>query len=343
MALAPFSVLASRINTFFEGPPNKPTVLVLGYGWGARAFTESLDRRQYNLRVVSTSKARLNQPSLLYQLEPTYTEPPTHIFIENDEAIQLSAYKKKHVQGQRYIYPYDYLVIATGSEAHDFNIPGVKKHCLMCKTAEDITAIKAIRSKEALVLGAGPTGIELACKLQSRGMQVQLLEATNSILPGFSKEMQERVDAHLKDLAIPVIKGEPVLSITDTHIHLKTQAIPYSSDQSLLWTCGIRPGPFVRSLSGDGPLSVDANLHYAKDIYAIGDSIKGHGPPTAQNAVQQGTYLAHWFNQGRKGPGYTFNEKGKVLDLTTCMFVEVFGTVWYVPSFLTGVARSYLK
>jgi len=65
--------------------------------------------------------------------------------------------------------------------------------------------------------------------------------------------------------------------------------------------------------------------------------------------VQQGIYLADQFNKGfdvkgeGNGNGYKYKEKGRVLDLSHCMFVEVFGTVWYVPYLLTDIVRMALK
>jgi len=347
---SPLSIIGSRLGYFFDEQTQpiqpkqkKHRVLVLGYGWGSRAFTQHLNRDLYDVTVMSPVAKRLNQPSMIHYMKATYTEPPPWLTILEDKAIGLDLIKQQ-VQGSKKTYAYDSLVIATGSEAHDFGVPGVKKHCLMCKTAEDINAIRVSKAKEAFVMGAGPTGIELACKLWSQGVQVKLVEAADTILPGFSQEMQRRVAEYLDDAEIRVLKGQPIEAITDKEIILKKRAIPYSSDQLLIWTCGIKPEAFVRGLTGGGGLIVNDELCYKKNVYAIGDAIKGHGPPTAQNAVQQGTYLAEQFNQRRiGGDGYTYREKGRVLDLSHCMFVEVFGTVWYVPYLLTDIVRMALK
>ena len=344
---APLTVLGSRLGYLFEEhiqpeQKKKQRVLVLGYGWGAKAFTDQIDRDLYNVTVMSPVNKRLNQPSMIHHMKATYTEPPSWLTILEDKAIGLDV-AKQQVQGSKKTYAYDSLVIATGSEAHDFSVPGVKKHCLMCKTGEDIEAINAVKAKGAFVLGAGPTGVELACKLWSQGVQVKLVEAADTILPGFSQEMQRRVTEYLEDAEIQVLKGQPISAITDKEIVLKKGVIPYSSDQRLIWTCGIKPEPFVRGLTGGGGLVVNEGLCYKKNVYAIGDAIKGHGPPTAQNAVQQGTYLAEQFNQKRTRDGYMYREKGRVLDLSHCMFVEIFGTVWYVPYLLTDIVRMALK
>jgi len=346
---SPLSSIATDLLFFLGGDAQKPkqNVLVLGYGWGSRAFTERLDPRKFNVTVVSPVAKRLNQPFMIHHMNATYTEPTVPLKIIEDKAIELDIINQQ-VQGTKGGYFYDTLVIATGSESHDFGIPGVKDHCKMCKTAEDINAIRESKAKEAFVMGAGPTGIELACKLWSQGVQVKLVEADNSILPGFSQEMQRRVAEYLEEVDIQVLKGQRIEAITDKEIILKKRAIPYSSDQQLIWTCGIRPEPFVRGLAKGG-LIVNDNLCYKKNIYAIGDAIKGRGPPTAQNAVQQGIYLADQFNKGfdvkgeGNGNGYKYKEKGRVLDLSHCMFVEVFGTVWYVPYLLTDIVRMALK
>ena len=256
---SPLSVLGSRFGYFFDEQthpiqpqPKKHQILVLGYGWGSRAFTQQLDRDLYDVTVVSPVNKRFNQPSMIHHMKATYTEPPSWLTILEDKAIGLDV-AKQQVQGSKNTYAYDSLVIATGSEAHDFGVPGVKKHCLMCKTAEDIEAINAAdKEKGAFVLGAGPTGIELACKLWSQGVQVKLVEAADTILPGFSQEMQRRVAEYLDDAEIRVLKGQPIEAITDKEIILKKRAIPYSSDQRLIWTCGIQPEPFVRTLARGG-------------------------------------------------------------------------------------------
>jgi NADH dehydrogenase FAD-containing subunit len=346
MFLAPFSTLGSRIADFFDRPfKPKPEVLVLGYGWGSRAFTQTLDLNKYNVTVVSPTNQRLNQPFMIHHLDATYTPPSQPIHILEDKAISLDE-ENKIVNGTKSTYRYDYLVIATGSEVNDFGIPGVKEYCLMCKTAEDIKAIreKIIQQKNAVIMGAGPTGIELACKLWTKGVKVKIVEGANTILPGFSKKMQERVAQYLQDIDVEIVKGSSIREVTDRNIILKDSIIPYSSNEGLIWTCGVRPEPFVRSLTGGGGMAVDEFLHYRNNIYALGDAIKGRGPPTAQNAVQQGKWLGNEFNQGHsKTYGYSFYEKGRVLDLEHCMFVEVLGTVWYVPYILTDIIRLAMK
>jgi NADH dehydrogenase FAD-containing subunit len=85
-------------------------------------------------------------------------------------------------------------------------------------------------------------------------------------------------------------------------------------------------------------LTVDPFLRYKKEIYALGDSVKGY-PPTAQNAKQQGIWLAQYFNQTTTAP-YEYHERGRLLDLTYAIFIEYKGIVWHIPYFLTPLVRA---
>uniref|UniRef100_A0A6C0JZQ5 NADH:ubiquinone reductase (non-electrogenic) n=1 Tax=viral metagenome TaxID=1070528 RepID=A0A6C0JZQ5_9ZZZZ len=338
---APFSVLGRYLE--FLDRRERPTVLVIGSGWGAHAFVGAIDHKRYQVRVLSPRGTRLNQPSLIHNFPNFNTENlVTHLSpaarqIE-DIAVELKE-DSKTVKGLKGDYSYDHLVIATGSEAFDFNVKGVQEHCLMCKTDTDMEQMrKVLETKDAIVLGAGPTGIELACKLKSEGVHVRILEATSTILPGFSEGMRSAVTTYLSNIELPVTTNSPVQSITNDAILLKNgQPIPYQGS-ALLWTCGIRPPAFVRQLTGGAPLTVDPFLRYKKEIYALGDSVKGY-PPTAQNAKQQGIWLAQHFNQTTTSP-YEYHEQGRLLDLTYAIFIEYQGIVWHIPYFLTPLVRA---
>jgi len=342
---APFSVLGRHLDSIINPPPpNRPAVLVIGSGWGAHAFVSTLNKRHFKVHILSPNGYRLNQPSLIHTFPNfsavdlrTHFNPAIHQI--QDVAVEL---KEKSVRGLKATYDFDHLVIATGSEAFDFNVKGVRDHCLMCKTEADMEKIKEVKS--AIVLGAGPTGIELACKLKSEGVPVRLLEATQTILPGFSDSMRAAVHTYLSNIELPVQLNSPVQSITKDAIVLKNGEIPYQGS-TLIWTCGIRPSPFVRSLTGGAPLTVDPFLCYKKDIYALGDCVKGY-PPTAQNAKQQGIWLAQHFNDGfinNNNNTYQYRERGRLLDLTYAIFIEYQGIVWHVPYFLTPLVRYALK
>jgi NADH dehydrogenase len=339
--------LASLIATIFDtsGQQRRPTkkeLLVVGYGWGADAFLKRIDHDKYSIRVVSSRTARLDQPQLVAALS-SEVMAPAPASVGYDEAIKTDTChtidsSTNMVVSDRSIYKYDILVVAVGSEVNDFRIPGVRDFCRSFKTEADLLSLRAQipAKKAAVVMGAGPTGIELACKLQSMGLTVSIVEAGEQILPGFSAEMKKRTHQILDENDIKVYSHHPITAVTKDFIITKSGEIPYSSESDLLiWTCGIQPVPLVRKFTGGRPFQVDGNLKVVgtENIYAIGDVIAGPGwgPPTAQAATQQGAYLASYLN-GSAIYDFTYKEKGRILDLTYGYLVEVAGISFYLPA-----------
>jgi NADH dehydrogenase FAD-containing subunit len=99
------SVLLNRIGDLTSSNNNKPQVVVVGSGWGASAFVDSINTRKYNVRVVSPSLTRLNQPRMIADFEPSST--PLRIKPELDYAVAVDKHNKKLVC-QKNIYSYDY-------------------------------------------------------------------------------------------------------------------------------------------------------------------------------------------------------------------------------------------
>ena len=341
--MRPLSVLASipfsynTIKTINEETkkPKKPSILVAGYGWGAHAFLSEINSHMFDVTVVSERDRRLNQNEMISPLRASYT--PALVPVITDTCVSIDS-DKSIVQGVKQPYPYDYLVIATGSEVNDFGIAGVRTFCSPCKTGEDIEAIRSLvasgQLQAATVLGAGPTGVELAMSLRCHGVpSVRIVEGGNQILPGFSDTMRSRTLSHLKAKGIDLQLDRPIQAITANTIVTKTGPLTVGSGELLVWTCGVRPVAFVRSLGGGRALTVDDHLLFKTNIYAIGDSIAGRGPPTAQNARQQGSYLAQHFNGGFVGKeSYKYQELGRCLDLTEGLLIEVLGCSFFIPS-----------
>lgn len=310
----------------------RPSVLVVGYGWGSHAFLQQLDTAKYAVQVVSEREGRLNQPSMIATLKPTYTAPPPSLNYVRDSCVSLDASGSAVVGASGVRYPYDYLVISVGSEANDFRIPGVRDHCMMCKSGEDIEAIRVRSEKEkkVTIFGAGPTGLELACRLQASGLEVTVYEAADTILPGFSEPFKKKAAQQLCAMGITVNLGKPIVAVTAEQVQTKDGSHPCSPFK--IWTCGIQPVGFARNLN---PVGVDDRLAWNgyTNVFGLGDCIR-RPPPTAQNAEQQGRFLAELFNSDfKKEGGYRFHELGRALDMTDGILVEIWGIVLYFPYF----------
>jgi NADH dehydrogenase len=267
---------------------------------------------------------------MIADFNPSYKKLPVKPLLDTCLSVNQT---NNTVLGAKLRYQYDYLVIATGSEPNDFGIKGVKEHCLMFKTFTDLQKLKTKlwTNQKVTVIGAGPTGIELAFKLQSLGHTVTIIEASHGILPGFSQWMQSQTMKLLNERNISV-----KLNMKITKIDEKTISTPdglIGRDPVCVWTCGVKPTEFVRELTPSGrQLQTDNNLMFKPKIYALGDIVAARGPPTAQNAKQQGLYLANHFNNDFNSTNdYKYTERGRVLDITDSILVEYNGYNMTLP------------
>lgn len=334
------SVLGSWITDFSDRQEKlqKIQINVIGYGWATHAFMQRIDHRKYNVQVISERVGRLNQPGLVAAIEEAspasiVLAPVCPIVQDSCQSVDLSTNRIIGVKGE---YPYDLLVIAAGSEPNDFKIPGIRNFCHMFKTEDDLRSLQSAlpTKKNVVVMGAGPTGIELACRLRSMGHNVSIIEASHQILPGFSAAMQQRTEKILTENGVTVHRGTPILGVTESMIKTKTGDLSWSQRSDLLiWTCGVQPVPFVRDrhFRVNGSLQVEGT----SNVWMMGDCAAGplRGPPTAQNARQQGAYLADQLN-GPLSPcePYSYHEIGRFLDLTYGYMIEIFGVCVYIPA-----------
>jgi NADH dehydrogenase FAD-containing subunit len=115
------------------------------------------------------------------------------------------------------------------------------------------------------------------------------------------------------------------MKITEVNqTEIKTQNSSTKRDDVVIWTCGVKPTDFTKGK----PLLTDDYLMVDPDVYALGDIVANKGPPTAQNAKQQGIFLANHFNGGfKKSHPYKYVEKGRVLDTGDGLIVEYMGHV----------------
>ena len=147
-------------------------------------------------------------------------------------------------------------------------------------------------------------------------------------MPGFSEALRHEVTQLLIKAKIPVALNTKITRVEENRFITTDGAINNSSIK--IWTCGVKPVSFVRNFMS--PLKPDSHLMVTPKIYAIGDSISGHGPPTAQNANAQGLYLATLFNtQFQDLTPYKYEEKGKVVDTTDNLVIEIQNKAYVLP------------
>ena len=201
---------------------------------------------------------------------------------------------------------FDYLVVAIGSVANDFKIPGVRRRCLFLDTTEQANAIRGILLKRFLryasheqldekikvaIVGAGATGTEMAAEMhhavdQLRGygykidsslLEVTLIEADKRILPKVDRvEISNAVARELKAIGVDVLTNTRVVEVTEKGITF--QGGYFVAADMVIWSAGIRGADFLKDIAeletnGLNQLVVKPTGQTTRDetIFAIGD------------------------------------------------------------------------
>lgn len=262
-----------------------------------------------------------------------------------EKTIKIEAQQHEGIPSLSQELRYDVLVMAVGAQVSTFNIPGVKEHACFLKDLPDasrirnrlidiIEAVKTAKIDSAtrkrllhfVVVGAGPTGVELMGELSDlveadlKRLDAQLasectftlVEALPNVLGSFEQRLAEYARKTLNENKINVLTNTAVKKITDSVVYGEKKGLDGSIEQVelpyglLVWCGGNAPRPIVRNLidaipEQDGArrgLVVDSFLGVkgVKDFYALGDCACSGLAPTAQVACQQGYYVAKKLN-----------------------------------------------
>jgi len=229
---------------------------------------------------------------------------------------------------------YDYLVLATGATHSYFGKETWARYAPGLKRVDDATAIRRrvleaferaeIATTETdrqkllsfIVVGAGPTGVELAgaiAELARFGMgrdfrnidpsaaNVLLVHALPRILPTFPEVLSQRALQSLERIGVRVLLDSVVQDIDADGVIINGQRI-YA--KSVLWAAGVTASPLARRLKAEldnaGRVKVEKNLSVPnlQDVFAVGDAAASNAwggkpvPGLAPAAKQGGAYVA---------------------------------------------------
>ncbi|WP_052215821.1 NAD(P)/FAD-dependent oxidoreductase [Sphingomonas sp. ERG5] len=335
----------------------RPTIVIIGAGFGGMAAAKALKRCDADVMLVDRTNHHLFQP-LLYQVA-TAALSPADIATASRVLLRRQANAKvmmADVTGvdpdQRYVQladgkslPYDYLVLATGAAYSFFGHDAWARHALTLKTLEDALRIRARllgafehaeRSDDPaeirrlltfVVVGAGPTGVELAGtiaelarmtlardfrSIDPRLARIILCEAGSRVLSAFPEALSAYSAAALETLGIEVRLGEAVKDIDATGLMLGESRIDTTN---ILWCAGTEARPAAQWLGAgaarNGAVTVlpDCSIPGRPEIFAIGDVASfddGTGRPLpglAPVAKQQGHYVGRLLSDRIAGKG----------------------------------------
>jgi NADH:quinone reductase (non-electrogenic) len=325
-------------------------VVIIGGGFGGLYAARSLRRAPVRITLVDRRNHHLFQP-LLYQvasaaLNPSDIAIPIRRVLrrQKNAEVMLADAVSIDVPGHRVVLAdgelgYDKLIIATGATHSYFGHDEWEPFAPGLKTLEDAVNMRrrillAYEAAERepdddhrrewmtfVVVGGGPTGVELAGALAEISRQVLkkdfrhidpalarivLVEAGPRILPPYSEPSSRRAVEQLKRLGAEVQCNAKVIAIDDHGVTLADNG--HIASRTVLWAAGVRASPLAKSLSVPldkaGRVIVEPTLTIpgSSDVFVIGDLASIPGVPgVAPAAMQMGRHTAKNIVRAEKG------------------------------------------
>lgn len=190
---------------------------------------------------------------------------------------QKSVTVKELATSRRYVLSYDKLILSPGASPIVPPIPGVER-ALTLRTVEDVERIVTqvnLKPKNAVVIGGGFIGVEIAENLIHRGIDTSVVEAANQVLAPLDPEMATLVAKEMRSHGVKLYLGTSAKSITDKSVVLANE-VELPADLIIL-AIGVRPDVSLAKVAGlkigsRNGIAVDRNnLTNDMNIYAIGD------------------------------------------------------------------------
>jgi NADH:ubiquinone reductase (H+-translocating) len=338
--------------------PGRKRIVIVGGGFAGVAAARALRRCKADVLLVDRRNHHIFQP-LLYQVATAVLAPSEiagplrqlaarqgNLDVLLGEAtgvdLRLRTVSVSGPNGGVRAIPFDFLVVAAGMQPSYFGhdefaryAPGLKTladaeiiraKILRAYESADVTDDAAERARQAtfVLVGAGPTGVELAASMAQmasvtlRGQyrridpamsSIILIEGGQRILPTFAERLARKAARRLEKLGVTIMTGARVEKVDENGVVADGKRIPSAT---VLWTAGVSPSPIVKLLGGQtdraGRVSVGSfmNLEDVPGVFVIGDasSVVRNGRPVpgvAQAAIQQGRYVGRLIARQLKG------------------------------------------
>ncbi len=242
----------------------------------------------------------------------------TNVHVQLDRIIGIDAEKKTLHGASERSYDYQTLIVAVGVVTTYFGIPGLDQYSYGIKSAEEIRRLKmriyadlvgeGKLDKNYIVIGGGPTGVELAaalgeylkrlCKyhgVRRRSTTIRLIEAAPRLLPRSHPRTSAKVQKRLEKLGVEVQTDTKVEEATATQIIAGGRPI---QSHTVIWTSGVTNNPLfaahphIFTLAKNGRVEVDKHLRAYKDIYVLGDNAATPYSGLAQTALHDALFVA---------------------------------------------------
>jgi NADH:ubiquinone reductase (H+-translocating) len=347
-----------------------PHVVIVGAGFGGLAAARALRRAPVRITIVDRSNHHLFQP-LLYQvataaLSPADIAAPIRRVLRHQKnvTVVLASATAVSVAERRLILAddvidFDILIIAAGATHAYFGNDEWAEHAPGLKSLKDALLIRqrvlmafeiAERERDSarqrawmtfVIVGAGPTGVELAGTLaevsrqtlardfrhiKTAAARVILIEAGPRVLPAYTENLSDRARAQLERLGVSVWTGVQVTGIDAEGAWIGHERI---LARTVLWTAGVAASPLAQSLgvpldrAGRVLVEADLTIPGCDHVYVIGDlaHVEVAGtlvPGVAPAAIQEGDHAAENIVRTLRGQPRTpfhYHDKGMLATI----------------------------
>jgi NADH:ubiquinone reductase (H+-translocating) len=367
-------------------------VVVIGSGFGGLFGTQALKHADVDITLVAKTTHHLFQP-LLYQVatgilsegeiapatrEVLASQDNVRVLLGNVTRIDLAARTvTSKVLDRETVSPYDTLLVAAGAGQSYFGNDQFAEYAPGMKSIDDALELRgrifgsfewaelASTHKEVerlmtfVVVGAGPTGVEMAgqiAELSRRTLRhdfrtidpsrarIVLLDAAPTVLGAFGDRLGAKAAAKLKSLGVEVQLGAKVVGVDATGIDVEDADGTRRRIESVckVWAAGVQASELGAQLaeqsgagidrSGRVEVNDDLTLPGHPEVFVLGDmaSLKGY-PGVAQVAIQGARYAAEQIKRRlagkpEQGP-FEYHDKGSMATISRFSAVASIGSL----------------
>ena len=366
-----------------------PHLVIIGGGFGGLTVAKALKSAPIKITLVDCQNHHLFQP-LLYQVASAVLSPGdiavplrwvlrkqanTKILLAEVTGIDTL---NKQIKIINQTLQYDMLVLATGVNHDYFGNEDWAKYAHGLKSVDDALELRqrilmAYEQAEwstnpedqrklltFVVVGGGPTGVEMAGALSEIARQtllkdfrnidssdahVVLIEGGNELLPSFREPIPEEARNQLESIGVEVITNKQVTKIDEKGVMLGKKRI---NAATVFWGAGVRASPLANSLEtpkdrmGRIIVEPDCSIPNHPEVFVIGD-LANHqhakeekcSPPdnplpgVAQTAIQMGNHVVKCINADWAGsirPRFIYTNFGSMATIGRSKAVaDIFG------------------
>jgi NADH dehydrogenase len=390
------------------GQQSNLKVVIIGGGFGGLSAARALDKASVEITLIDRRNFHLFQP-LLYQvatggLSPADISFPLRAIFKKQknikivlgEVIDIDTWKGEVVL-PTFSLSYDILIISAGAQYHYFGNNSWKKYAPGLKSIEDATFIRSqiLRAFERsefetdphkqaallsfLIIGGGPTGVELAGAIAELARETLLndfrninpldariiiIESQDRILPPYPPELSIKAAKSLQRLGVEIMTNSIVTHVTNQSVTVKSDKNEFTIPAStMLWAAGVKATGIGELLSktitvetdkaGRIIVQPDCSIPGADNIFIIGDLAhfkdKNENvlPGLAPVAMQQGRYVGKLIKKrikNRRTIKFQYKDKGNLAVIGRSSAVAFWGKIqlWGFTAWLLWVILHLL-